>query len=301
FVANARAQPPPSYTLSEDISGDSFFDHFVFVTDPDASKGFVKYVDRATATKLGLISTAGGHAKISVDSAHVAVDPGRESVRLSSIKETTTGLFILDVDHIPEGAGTWPAFWSFGAHWPNNGEIDVIEGVNSGNSNQSTIHTRAGCTMPEGDSSRTMTGTYSGHDCGSGDACSVRGVRGSFGPSFNAAGGGVYATLWKNSGISVWFFPRGSIPADISAGHPNPRKWGLPVAFFPLGSDCPAADFSAHHIVINTDLCGDWAGTHFIGFTGIGRAACARFVRDNPAAFKEAYWEIRYLRIYTLP
>lgn len=37
---------------------------------------------------------------------------------------------------------------------------------------------------------------------------------------------------WTSSFIRVWFFARAKIPADITAGTPDPSKWGLPTANF---------------------------------------------------------------------
>lgn len=34
-----------------------------------------------------------------------------------------------------------------GGDWPNKGEIDIIEGVNKGDTNQMTLHTNSGCRM----------------------------------------------------------------------------------------------------------------------------------------------------------
>lgn len=59
----------------------------------------------------------------------------------------------------------------------------------------------------------------------------------SFGSGFNAVGGGVYATLWTNEGIKVWFFPRNSVPGDIGRGAPDPSGWGVPMANFVGGCD----------------------------------------------------------------
>jgi hypothetical protein len=50
---------------------------------------------------------------------------------------------------MPQGCATWPAAWETDeADWPNSGEVDIIEGVNDVEPNQSTLHTSAGCTMP---------------------------------------------------------------------------------------------------------------------------------------------------------
>lgn len=49
---------------------------------------------------------------------------------------------------------------------------------------------------------------------------------------FNNNGGGVYAMLWTEAHIEVFFFPRNAIPADIGAKSPKPDSgaWGQPVA-----------------------------------------------------------------------
>ena len=46
------------------------------------------------------------------------------------------------------GGGTWPAWWAYGPGWPNKGEIDIIETVNTEQDAQSTLHTSPGCSMP---------------------------------------------------------------------------------------------------------------------------------------------------------
>lgn len=84
----------------------------------DPTNGFVDYVDQSTASSSGLIDTTSGNVYIGVDSSNDTPD-GRPSVRLTSTKAYNHGLVILDLEHMPEGCGTWPAFWMVGPDWPN--------------------------------------------------------------------------------------------------------------------------------------------------------------------------------------
>jgi hypothetical protein len=51
---------------------------------------------------------------------------------------------------------------------------------------------------------------------------------GSYGKTFNANKGGVYATWLTKEAVKIWWFPRNSIPADIKNGSPEPNTWGQP-------------------------------------------------------------------------
>jgi hypothetical protein len=55
---------------------------------------------------------------------------GRDSVRITSLKSYEDSVIVLDLEHMPEGCSTWPAFWTLSkaGPWPNGGEIDIIEG-----------------------------------------------------------------------------------------------------------------------------------------------------------------------------
>jgi hypothetical protein len=76
---------------------------------------------------------------------------GRNSVRIRSKKTYTHHLVVLDARHMPQGCGTWPAFWETSENgWPAYGELDILEGVNDVSPNQATLHTLPGCTMPAG-------------------------------------------------------------------------------------------------------------------------------------------------------
>jgi hypothetical protein len=55
---------------------------------------------------------------------------GRDSVRISSQTAYDEAVFVLDLEHMPYGCATWPAFWTLSQQgpWPAGGEIDIIEG-----------------------------------------------------------------------------------------------------------------------------------------------------------------------------
>jgi len=206
------------------------------------------YVDRATAVANNLTYANGNTFVLRADSTDVvgAGEAGRKSVRLVSLQTfqhhaamyvvldpgPTDRLLIpllitcsFDVRHMPQGCGTWPAIWEAGlSSWPNDGEVDIAEGVNNVSPNRMTLHTSPGCTIP---ASGDQTGTTLLTDCNTlvnGNAgCSVADPRGnSFGPAFNANGGGLFALERTESFIKVWFWPRnGSPPAEVRDGNDN--------------------------------------------------------------------------------
>jgi hypothetical protein len=117
-----------------------------------------------------------------------------------------------------------------------------------------------------------------GTDCSAADSgnqgCGMRSpTNNSFGTGFNAIGGGVYASAlvlrsggcaadifsycivqWDDSGIAVFFFPRGSVPSDISAGSPDPSGWGTPMARWPAASCNPFQFFKQHSVIFDITL-----------------------------------------------
>ena len=58
---------------------------------------------------------------------------GRDSNRISSKRAFDESVVIIDLEHMPYGCATWPAFWSYSqtGPWPTGGEIDIIEVLNS--------------------------------------------------------------------------------------------------------------------------------------------------------------------------
>lgn len=59
---------------------------------------------------------------------------------------------------------------------------------------------------------------------------------------------------WDSSGIAVFFFPRGSIPADISAEAPQPSNWGVAMARYPAINCDPFQFFYDHVAIFDTTL-----------------------------------------------
>lgn len=149
-LAAGSAQAASKYSLVDNYDVDNFFDEFEFFTGQDPTNGFVQYTDQQTAKTNGLIGSKDGAVYMGVDSTNTTTT-GRQSVRVTSKKAYTKGLFIADIAHMPSGkldapaCGLWPAFWMFGPNWPHSGEIDIIEGVNSATSNSMSLHTGPGC------------------------------------------------------------------------------------------------------------------------------------------------------------
>ncbi|RAL66241.1 hypothetical protein DID88_005912 [Monilinia fructigena] len=307
FLAAGSANA--AYTLADSYDHSNFFSEFNFFSGADPTNGLVEYQTASAANKTAL---AGYTNNAGVNSVYLGVDhttslsgsAGRASTRVSSNKAYNHGLFVADIAHMPEGCGTWPALWTFGPDWPAKGEIDVIEGVNSGTTNQMTLHTSEGCTMSN---SGSDAGTaFVGGNCNAGGGNTGCGQISkntqTYGPGFNTNGGGVYAWEWTSSHIAIWFFPRSAIPANIQSGKPDPATWGTPTAKF-AGSGCNIDNhFSEHNIVLDTTFCGDWAGQVWSSggcAASTKSATCNAYVSANPTAFKNAYWIINSIKVYS--
>ncbi|KAJ7166795.1 glycoside hydrolase family 16 protein [Mycena filopes] len=297
-----------SYARSENIVGTGFYNAFNFEAIPDPTHGRVNYVSKATAMSQNLTFASANTFILRADSKAVISDSssvGRNSVRIRTNNAYTTHAAVFDIVHMPQGCGTWPALWETNeATWPNGGEVDIIEGVNDQGTDQVTLHTAPGCTMP---ASRTQTGTTLLTNCdvnvagNSGCGVSV-GTAPSYGPTFNADGGGWYAIERTPSFINVWFWSRNAanVPADVKAGGAavNTGNWGTPAANFP-NTDCNLNQFfSANNIIINLTFCGDWAGQAGIYGASGCPSTCNSYVDSNPSAFTNAYFQFNSINIY---
>jgi hypothetical protein len=233
----------------------------------------VHYVPRETAAQYNLTyASASNTSVLKVDttvgpSSTPDASTGRFSVRIESTNQYSVGsLFVFSILHTPYGCGTWPALWLSDPRsdvWPANGEIDVFEATNLGDSgNQASLHTTKGCDM--GSVKRKMTGAAGQGDCYNGTnsntGCGVTGAVSTYGEKYNDGGGGVMAVEWREEGIRMWTFGRDALPTGLNETTdvaPDPSAWGEAWADFP-NTDCDiTTHFKNQSIIANIDLCGD--------------------------------------------
>lgn len=299
----------PTWSLTDSFQGKEFYDGFTFEAIADPTHGRVNYVDMNTAKAKNLTEAKKDRFIMRADSTTVLdpSGPGRDSVRIQSKKQWTTGVSVLNLNHMPVGCGTWPAYWMTQVeNWPINGEIDVLEGVHDQPPNHSALHTVNGCTMAP---NRTMTGTVVSTNCSwlnnYNQGCSVGWTRqDSYGPPLNAIGGGWFVTERTGSKISIWFWGRKdkNVPLSVKNGWPSicTKEFGTPVAVWESSNTCEFDKiFGPENIIINLTFCGDWAGQDPI-FTAAGcPGTCIDYVNNKPESFKNAYWDIAWLKVYS--
>lgn len=207
----------------------------------------------------------------------------------------------------------------YGPNWPRNGEIDIIEGVNSQQSNTMALHTAPGCRINDfrnitgaDDAVETEKRRFSGSietsncdvdapDQAKNVGCTiVSSDKSTYGDGFNDGGGGVYAMEWTADAISIFHFSRANIPNDLGSGSPDLSTWGSPLAVF---DGCNFRETIANQsLVFDLSFCGVWAGQDAVwradSMCSEEAATCQDYVARNPAAFANSFWEINYLKVY---
>jgi hypothetical protein len=260
-----RATGP--YKLLQRQVGQTFFEHYEFFDGADSigSAGYQRYVGEARAKALNLANVTttrrddddeggqqqqkggGGEEEFVYLQSVAGKDGGfRESVRLEGKQRFNRGLFVLDVAHMPSGCGVWPAFWMTDEdNWPNNGEIDIVEGINTQSVVKTALHTSESCSMyahvPDWaktgvwDTSTGLPDSFTGqpnyinriqadncwamapHQWGNQGCVLASTDNGTIGEPMNAIGGGVYVLEWDpvNGYIKSWVFKNGEIPKNL--------------------------------------------------------------------------------------
>ncbi|KAI0777301.1 concanavalin A-like lectin/glucanase domain-containing protein [Trametes elegans] len=301
--AMSMATSSAAYSLARDYSGKTFFDGWDFYGSWDnLTLSQVWWVNdtRAASENLAYVNDA-GRAIIRVDNTtNLPADkPNRDTVRITTKDFFDFGsLWVFDATHLPYGCSVWPAFWSKGPKWPDNGEIDIVEGINLMKDNQMAVHTTWGCTTSD---SIVQTGNIGVTDCSQGAGCTVHENKAnSFGEGFANAGGGVWATQYDVAGIFIWYWSRPDVPQELTsnASTIDTTKWGTPSAAFPVTPQCNVTQFfTPQQLVLDIALCGDWAGVE-----GIYRSTCSGtcdVTGPGSPAYDNAWFEINYLRAYT--
>jgi len=145
-----------------------------------------------------------GNAILKVDDvSNVAPNQKRNTVRITTQAAYNVGsLWIADIIHLPFGCSVWPAFWTKGSLWPDDGEIDIIEGINLVSQNQMALHTLPGCYHNTTPSNQMGISDPTKVDCSQPSGCVVlESAPNSFGQGFANAGGGVFGVQFDVAGV----------------------------------------------------------------------------------------------------
>lgn len=139
IAPTAVVDPNAVYTFADTPT---WSDEFNYTGAPDASKWTLETGGGGWGNnEVQFYTNSTNNAR--VEGGNLIVEARRESMggrdyssaRLNSVGTFTYGKIVARV-RLPQGKGTWPAFWmlaknqSYGSqYWPDNGEIDVLEHV----------------------------------------------------------------------------------------------------------------------------------------------------------------------------
>jgi hypothetical protein len=93
-----------AYSLVDTYDSTNFFSEFTLFSGADPTAGFVDYQgDQSAASSAGLINTNNNQVYMGVDATNTVASSsaGRPSIRVTSNKAYTHGLFIADIAHMP--------------------------------------------------------------------------------------------------------------------------------------------------------------------------------------------------------
>ncbi|CAE8605662.1 unnamed protein product, partial [Polarella glacialis] len=338
---NSCFAAPKSYGLAFKAQGSSFFDDFTFMT-VDETHGANRYLTKEEALKTGVVETSEEHGTIlRVGDVEPSTAPNgtfkRQSVNLHSNhawKPSEGMLVVMKYNHVPYGAGVWPAFWLMNSDipWPQGGEFDILEYANDDVS-KVTFHTHRDCMLDQHKVEQCMQGKPIGvpgpSNCNTNYTenrlgCMPRQVQRS--GEWFAKNPGVMAAAWDAESVTVYHIPNAEIPADLSSDTPKPETWGrFVLAYVPFDRHSCADIAKPQEIVLNIALCGDWAGGAWLrsptarltGYTTgciatrhrllSGNPAgdcCSKFVTSNTHDVNgymkhQAYFSIDYMKVFT--
>eukprot|EP00933_Yihiella_yeosuensis_P058351 TRINITY_DN5878_c0_g1_i1.p1 TRINITY_DN5878_c0_g1~~TRINITY_DN5878_c0_g1_i1.p1 ORF type:complete len:528 (-),score=107.88 TRINITY_DN5878_c0_g1_i1:670-2253(-) len=327
---------PQEYKLAWSAEGENFLDSFTFMT-VDETHGAQQYLTKEEAIRAGIAVSTARSTQLRVGKVIPSTAPNaahkRESVMLHSNfawKPEEGMLVVMKYNHVPYGAGVWPAFWLMNSDeiWPNGGEFDIMEYAND-EVGKITFHTNRNCFLDQRKLGMCMRGKPIGRNSGPMNCntnyfknllgCRPRQIQRS--GEWYAKNPGVLAAAWDENGVTVYHIPKYEIPHDLKNDVPKPETWSrFVVAYLPFNKRTCAKVAKKQEIVLNTALCGDWAGNAWFrspaarrtGVTHGCRAilsnpnhdCCTRFVtedthRVNGYFNHRAYFDIEYMKVYT--
>jgi hypothetical protein len=107
----------------------------------------------------------------------------------------------------------------------------------------------------------------------------------------------------------MYVFHRDAVPADITAGTPNPDSWG-PADFSVPASSCDVgpSNFKDLGVIVTDQLGGTFSsGTWTIGAAGQGQGTCSDITGTSPYGYitgtggslTDTHWSFSSIRTYT--
>jgi len=255
--------PMGDYDLKWVAQGTSFFDEFTFATK-DENHGSAEYLPRSDAEAAGVIEAEGSFAVLRAGAASPRYLYKRETAKILSKQSWKHFLVAMRYSHVPYGCGVWPAFFTLApdAAWPDGGEIDLLEYVNSDVS-KSSFHTGGSCKLNPAAVSKygSMPDRNSmNYDC-------VTQYPDRLGCAPNkwmktgqewARSPGVVAAEWTESFLKIFYIPEHELPTDLLSDEPKPDTWDRWLfSYYPFeGTGCT---MQAQQLVMQIGFCGDWA------------------------------------------
>ncbi|KAK2465304.1 hypothetical protein APHAL10511_002658 [Amanita phalloides] len=297
-----------SYQLVNEYVGPTFFNDWTFYDHYDnLTNGDVVFVSasEAASSQLAYVDTQTNHAIIKVDNTStVPWNQKRNAVRITSQALYPVGsVWIADLYHVPYGCSVWPAWWSQAPGWPAGGEIDTFEGINLMTLNQMSLHTLPGCKIASPTETSTLVNsTDCSYVANSNQGCIVTDPNpASYGAAFAQAGGGVFVTELAETGVSIWFYPRASIPSAITSNSStlDTAALGVPVGNWPSTQCNINQYFAPQSLIFDITLCGDFAGNPNL-FAQMCSGNCYNdYVVGNGSNYATAYFEIGAVKVYS--
>lgn len=266
------------YAVNWVAQGHDFFSGWSFQSGRSATRGVAWYSNWLTARHKGVIESHDNHAILRTGSRNGYY---RDSIKIATKQRWTYFLGVMKFSHVPWGQGVWPAFWSNGRGiWPNGGEVDLLEYANW-EENRISMHTgwwnqckldaaevnRCGGFPDRNGMDYNCRTSYLGDHPQLG--CAPTHDNGRKTPQTWANSPGVFAVESTEAFVKVFYIPEHEIPDDLNTDNPQPNSWDRwVVSYYPFRASearnpgtCSSNPLSAQQLIINIELCGDWAGS----------------------------------------